>query len=55
MRISATDLATNDAKTQEPYNPKELLERLYTRIKKCVNYATAVVKPVTKGKIVRIA
>ena len=31
-RISTADLAPNNFKLQEPYNPKNTLERIYTRI-----------------------
>ena len=54
-RISFTDLTENDTKLQKPYNPNKTIERLYTRLNKCINYATFAGDPITKVKLVRIA
>ena len=54
-RILATDLAKNDRKLWETYNPDEPIERLYTRLNKCVDYATTASERITEGQVVRIS
>ena len=54
-RILVTDLAANDQKMREPFNPYKPLEILYTRITECIDYATAAGKPVPEGHVVRIS
>ena len=52
--ILTTDLAENNRKLWENYNPEKPLKSLYINLNKCVDYATATVKPITKMKVVRI-
>ena len=54
-QILVTYLAENNRKLQETYNPDEPLEILYTKLNKCVDYATTAGEPITEGKFVRIA
>ena len=54
-RISATNLVENDNHLREPFNPNEPLESLYTRLNKCVDYATTASKLITKVQLVLIA
>ena len=49
------DLAENGQKLREPYNTDEPLERIYTRLNKCANYATTAGEPITEGQVIRIA
>ena len=53
-RISATDIAANNVKLREPYNPNEPLESLYMRINACNNYVKSAGNTITKGQIVQI-
>ena len=53
--ILATDLAVNNQKLRQPFNPNEPLESLYMRLNKCVDYATQAGDPVTKGKVIHIS
>ena len=53
-RISSRDLDENDKKPREPYNPNKPLERLCSRLKNCVDYASAAGKPITEVQVVRI-
>ena len=55
MRILAIDLAKNNRKLWEIYNPDEPLERLYKRLNKCVDYATVAGERITKGQVFRIS
>ena len=48
-RILATDMAKNNKNLREAYNPDDPLESLYTRLNKCVDYATAAGEPITEG------
>ena len=53
--ILATDLAENEKKLWEAYNPDEPLESLYTRLNYCVDYATTAGEPITVGQVIRTA
>ena len=53
--ILATDLAENDRKLQETFNPDEPIESFYTSLNECADYATAADDPITEGKFVRIS
>ena len=53
--ILATDLAKNDKKLRESYNPNDPLKSLYTGLKKCQGYATVAGKPITEGQVVCIS
>ena len=55
VQILVTDLADNDRKLRENFNPDEPLESLYTRLNKCIDYATAAGEPITEGQVVCIA
>ena len=46
-RILATDLAENEKKLGEAYNPDEPLESLFTRLNEYVDYATMAGEPIT--------
>ena len=50
--ILATDLAKNDKKLREAYNPDDPLKSLYTRLNECVDYTTVAGDPITEGKVV---
>ena len=41
------DLAENDRKLQETFNPDKPLKSLYTRLNECVDYRTTVGDPIT--------
>ena len=49
------DLTKNDRKLWETYNPDEPIKRLYTRLNKCVDYATTAGERITEGQVVRIS
>ena len=53
--ILATDLAKNDKKLREAYNPDDPLKSLYTRLNECVDYTTVAGDPITEGQVVCIA
>ena len=40
------DQVNNDKKLQESYNPDNPLEIFYTRLNKCVDYATVMGEPI---------
>ena len=48
-QILATDLAENERNLRENYNTNKPLERLYTRLNECVDYATTAGDPITEG------
>ena len=54
-QILVTYLAENNRKLQETYNPDEPLEILYTKLNKCVDYATAAGEPITEGQVIQIS
>ena len=53
-RILATDLAANNQKLSNPFNPNKLLESLYTRLNERVDYATTAGNPIAQGQVVSI-
>ena len=54
-RILSTELVENSTKMQEPFNPTNPIESLYTRINKCIEYKTTAEKLVTEIQVMRIA
>ena len=54
-KISAIDLAENDANLREAFKPDKPLKILYTRMNECANYATTAGKPITEEQISHIA
>ena len=51
----ATDLAANNVRLQEPCNPENPLENLYTSLNKCAYYATVAGNPITDVQLAQIA
>ena len=55
MSILATELYGTKKRIREAYNTYEPLKSLYVRLNVFMDYATAAVEPITKGKVVRIS
>ena len=54
VHISTRDLAANDAKLRELFNPAKPLKSLYTRLNDLVNYTAVAGETITNEQVIQI-